>query len=127
MLVLKDKLSGRVQEQIRIFEQHSLDNTHNRSSVQAVKCKLSLQDKRDDNRNIFMDSLSNTPEQRIIEEALIRGSKIVLPGTRTGEVARSVKRLQKTPIRRWKELEKRHNLSPRRLLFRKKSEDKIFK
>jgi len=56
---------------------------------------------------------------------LTRGNKIVLSGTGTGEVARSVKRLQNTPIRRWKErakeFEKRHQLtSPYRLLNKKK-------
>lgn len=68
---------------------------------------------------------TNTPEQRIIEEALTRGNKIVLSSNATGEAARSVKRLQNTPLRRLKErakdFEKRHPLtSPRRLLNRKK-------
>lgn len=70
----------------------------------------------------------NTPEQCIIEQALIRGNKIVTSGTRIGEVARSVKRLQKTPIRRWKqrtiEFGKRHQLpSPYRFLHKKKTHD----
>jgi hypothetical protein len=67
----------------------------------------------------------NTPEQRIIEEALTRGNKIVLSATGTGETVRPVKRLQNTPLRRWKErakqFEKRHQLtSPYRLLNKKK-------
>jgi hypothetical protein len=61
----------------------------------------------------------------MIEQALTRGSKIVLSGTTTGEVPRSIKRLQNTPIKRWKErakeFEKRHPLrSPCRLLNKKK-------
>jgi hypothetical protein len=67
----------------------------------------------------------NTPEQRLIEQALTRGNKIVLSSTGTGEVTRSIKRLQNTPIRRWKErakaFEKRHQLTPPyRLLNRKR-------
>jgi hypothetical protein len=67
----------------------------------------------------------NTPEQRIIEKALTRGNKIVLSSNGTSEITRPIKRLQNTPIRRWKErakeFEKRHQLtSPYRLLNRKK-------
>ncbi len=87
--------------------------------------ELSSQQKNEDNQNIFPSSSMNTPEQRIIEEALIRGNKIVLSTTGTGEITRPIKRLQNTPLRRWKErakaFEKRHQLtSPYRLLNKKK-------
>jgi hypothetical protein len=67
----------------------------------------------------------NTPEQRIIEQALTRGDKIVLSATGTSETMRPVKRLQNAPLRRWKErakeFEKRHQLtSPYRFLNKKK-------
>ncbi|CAM4740902.1 unnamed protein product [Rotaria magnacalcarata] len=130
-IVLKDKLCGRVQNQVRAFERHSSDNVHNRSHTQSVTRRLSSQEINEVNKSPFTIGLMHTPEQRIIEEALIRGNKIISSGTRTGEVARSVKRLQKkTPIQRWKErteeLAKRHHLpSPYRFLNMKKSSDKI--
>ncbi len=79
----------------------------------------------EDHRNIFTIAAMNTPEQCIIEQALTRGNKIVLSSNGTGELTRPVKRLQNTPLRRWKErakeFEKRHQLtSPYRLLNKKK-------
>jgi hypothetical protein len=120
ILELKDELAGRVQQQVRAFEQHSSENLHNRSIAPPVTPELSTEQK-----NIFPISALNTPEQRIIEQALTRGNKIVLSGNVTGEVPRSIKRLQNTPIKRWKErareFEKRHKLtSPYRLLHKKK-------
>ncbi|CAF1401072.1 unnamed protein product, partial [Adineta ricciae] len=50
--------------------------------------------------------------------------KIVSSSSGTGEVTRSVKRLQNTPIRRWKErareFERRHQLTPPYRLLNKK-------
>jgi hypothetical protein len=53
-----------------------------------------------------------------------RGNKIISSSNGTGEVTRSVKRLQNTPIRRWKErardFERRHQLTPPYRLLNKK-------
>ena len=100
---------------------------HNRSNVSPVTSVLSIPGK---NKSVFTASLTNTPEQRIIEEALTRGNKILLSGARPGEVVRSVKRLQNTSIERWKErakkFEKRHQLPlPSHLLHKKKANNKL--
>ncbi|CAF3837034.1 unnamed protein product [Adineta steineri] len=98
ILELKDELAGRVQKQVRAYEQHSSENIHNRSIVPQVTSQIS-----DENKNIFTVESVNTPEQHIIEKALTRGNKIVLSGNGLGEAVRSVKRLRNTPVRRWKE------------------------
>ncbi|CAF0779341.1 unnamed protein product [Rotaria sordida] len=128
VLILKDKLAGRVHKQVCAFEHHSSsEKLHNQSITSSVTSKSLLKEKNDNNKNRFTVTLMNTPEQRIIEEALIHGNKIILSGTRTtGHVARSVKRLQNSSIRRWKgrtkELEKHHqSSSPYRLLNKKKN------
>lgn len=66
----------------------------------------------------------NTPEQTLLDQALKRCNKIVSSSSGTGEVTRSVKRLQNTPMRRWKErareFERRHQLTPPYRLLNKK-------
>ncbi|CAF4732796.1 unnamed protein product [Rotaria sp. Silwood1] len=129
ILILKDKLAGCVHKQVHAFEQCSSEKIHNQSITPSVTLKLSSKERNEDNRSRFTIPLMNIPEQRIIEEALINGNKIVLSGTRTDHVARSVKRLQNSSIRRWKkrtkELEKCHQSStPYRLLNKKKIENK---
>ncbi|CAF1214973.1 unnamed protein product [Rotaria sordida] len=134
ILQLKGELAGRVLRQVRAFEQRSSENIQNRSIVPSCTSVLSLQQKLHDNKNILtMKSLStlssltimNTPEQNLIEQALKNSNKIISSSNGTGEVTRSVKRLQNTPIRRWKErareFERRHQLTPPyRLLNRKR-------
>ncbi|CAF0873803.1 unnamed protein product [Rotaria sordida] len=134
ILQLKGELAGRVLRQVRAFEQRSSENIQNRSIVPSCTSVLSLQQKLNDNKNILtMKSLStlssltmmNTPEQNLIEQALKNSNKIISSSNGTGEVTRSVKRLQNTPIRRWKErareFERRHQLTPPyRLLNRKR-------
>jgi hypothetical protein len=66
--------------------------------------------------NLTSLTIMNTPEQDLLEQALKRCNKIISSSNGTGEVTRSVKRLQNTPIRRWKErardFERRHQLTP---------------
>jgi len=66
----------------------------------------------------------NTPEQNLLEQALKHCNKIISSSNGTGEVTRSVKRLQNTPIRRWKErardFERRQQLTPPYRLLNKK-------
>ncbi|CAF4417075.1 unnamed protein product, partial [Rotaria magnacalcarata] len=99
---------------------------------------LSLQQKLDDSKteltskpsSTILSTLSsltimNTPEQNLIEQALRNSNKIISSSNGTGEVTRSVKRLQNTPIRRWREraleFERRHQITPPyRLLNRKR-------
>ncbi|CAF4554362.1 unnamed protein product, partial [Rotaria sp. Silwood1] len=138
ILQLKGELAGRVLRQVRAFEQRSSENIQNRSIVPTSTSALSLQQKFNDNKNILtikssstmlstLSSLTimNTPEQNLIEQALKNSNKIISSSNGTGEVTRSVKRLQNTPIRRWKErareFERRHQLTPPyRLLNRKR-------
>ncbi|CAF4445424.1 unnamed protein product, partial [Adineta steineri] len=68
ILELKDELAGRVQKQVRAYEQHSSENIHNRSIVPQVTSEIS-----DEKKNIFTVESVNTPEQYIIEKALTRG------------------------------------------------------
>jgi hypothetical protein len=69
-------------------------------------------------------TILNTPEQNLLEQALKRCNKIVSSSNGTGEVTRSVKRLQNTPMRRWKErardFERRQQLTPPYRLLNKK-------
>jgi hypothetical protein len=69
-------------------------------------------------------TIMNTPEQNLLEQALKRCNKIVSSSNGTGEVTRSVKRLQNTPMRRWKErardFERRQQLTPPYRLLNKK-------
>lgn len=98
---------------------------------------LSLQQKLQDSKNDLISkpsstilstlsslTIMNTPEQNLIEQALKNSNKIISSSSGTGEVTRSVKRLQNTPIRRWKErareFEKRHQLTPPYRLLNKK-------
>lgn len=62
-------------------------------------------------------TILNTPEQNLLEQALKRCNKIVSSSSHgTGEITRSIKRLQNTPMRRWKERareqERRQQLTP---------------
>jgi hypothetical protein len=74
--------------------------------------------------NLTSLTIMNTPEQDLLEQALKRCNKIISSSNGTGEVTRSVKRLQNTPIRRWKErardFERRHQLTPPYRLLNKK-------
>jgi putative cell wall-binding protein len=71
--------------------------------------------------NLSSLTLMNTPEQNLVEQALKRGNKIISSSNGTGEVTRSVKRLQNTPIRRWKErARERYQLTPPYRLLNKK-------
>ena len=102
-----------MQQQVRVYEENAL----NRS---IASTDLSIRQK-----NVFNVRSTNTSEQCIIEKALTRGDKIVLSSNGTGDSTRPVKRLQNTPMRRWKErakqFEKRHQItSPYRLLNKKK-------
>ena len=123
ILVLQDKLAGRVSRQVRAFEQRTTETSQNRSIVSDRRSSADPSDLKHP-RHTFTAPATNTPEQRLIEDALTRGKKIVLSSNGTSEVARSVKRLQNTPIRRWrertKELEKRRQLTPPYHLFRRK-------
>jgi hypothetical protein len=69
-------------------------------------------------------TIMNTPEQNLLEQALKRCNKIVSSSNGTGEITRSVKRLQNTPMRRWKErardFERRQQLTPPYRLLNKK-------
>jgi len=136
ILQLKGELAGRVLRQVRAFEQRSSENIQNRSIVPPSTPDLSLQQKINE-KNILtikptstilstLSSLTiiNTPEQDLLEQALKRCNKIISSSNGTGEVTRSVKRLQNTPIRRWKErardFERRHQLTPPYRLLNKK-------
>ncbi|CAF1233396.1 unnamed protein product, partial [Adineta ricciae] len=124
ILELKYELNGRVQQQVRAFESQSSETIHNRSIAPRIS-EITSQLNQPDVKNIFTSSSVHTPEQRIIEEALTRGDKVVLPNAGLGEQTRSVKRLQNTPMRRWKErakeYEKRHQItSPYRLINKRK-------
>ncbi len=74
--------------------------------------------------NLSSLTIMNTPEQNLLEQALKHCNKIISSSNGTGEVTRSVKRLQNTPIRRWKErardFERRHQLTPPYRLLNKK-------
>ncbi|CAF2085925.1 unnamed protein product [Rotaria magnacalcarata] len=138
ILQLKGELAGRVLRQVRAFEQRSSENIQNRSIVPTSTSTLSLQQKLDDSKteltskpsSTILSTLSsltimNTPEQNLIEQALRNSNKIISSSNGTGEVTRSVKRLQNTPIRRWRErareFERRHQITPPyRLLNRKR-------
>lgn len=103
---MKNELLGRVQKQVQAFE-----TLPHRSTMPE--------------KPLFHLNTNKTSEQRIIEEALTRGNKIVLSSNGSGEIGRSIKRLRHTPLQRWKAqektLERRHQLpSPRRLLTKKK-------
>lgn len=111
---MKNELLGRVQKQVRAFEQQTMETIPHRSTQSMIPEKP-----------LFHLNTAKTSEQRIIEEALTRGNKIVLSSNGSGEIGRSIKRLRHTPMQRWREqgksLERRHQLtSPRRLLTKKK-------
>lgn len=125
ILQLKGELAGRVLRQVRAFEQRSTENIQNRSFIppfQTDKTPLST--------STFFSNLSSitnlqTPEQNLLEQALKHCKKINSSSNNTGEITRSIKRLQNTPQRRWKErareYERRHQLTPPyRLLNRKR-------
>lgn len=136
ILQLKGELAGRVLRQVRAFEQRSSESIQNRSMIPSSTSSSSLQKVND--KNIFPDNkpsstilstlstltIMNTPEQNLIEQALKQSNKITLSSSGTGEVTRSVKRLQNTPIRRWRErareFERRHQLTPPYRLLNKK-------
>lgn len=132
ILQLKGELAGRVLRQVRAFEQRSSENIQNRSIAPPCTPTLSLQEKTNSKpTSTILSDLStltilNTPEQNLLEQALKRCSKIVSSSSHgTGEITRSIKRLQNTPMRRWKErardYERRQQLTPPyRLLNRKR-------
>jgi len=119
ILQLKGELAGRVLRQVRAFEQRSNENIQNRSfapSIHSDKTPLSA--------STFFSNVQ-TPEQNLLEQALKQCKKLSSASSHTGEITRSIKRLQNTPQRRWKErvreYERRHQLTPPyRLLNRKR-------
>lgn len=129
ILQLKDELAGRVLRQVRAFEQRSMETIQNRSMILCTSTKETV-DEKQIKATSTLSSLStvNTPEEKLFEQALIRRSKgnpSSAMGGGTGEVTRSVKRLQNTPVRRWRErareYERRHQLTPpHRFLIKKR-------
>lgn len=133
ILQLKGELAGRVLRQVRAFEQRSSENIQNRSIVPPCTPNLPLQEQLNTkpSSTILSDlsslTILNTPEQNLLEQALKHCNKIVSSSSSrgTGEITRSIKRLQNTPMRRWKErareFERRQQLTPPyRLLNRKR-------
>ena len=128
ILQLKDELAGRVSRQVRAFEQRSMENIQNRSVLLSGSSKENVDPKINQTTgNIFSTlapfNIVNIPEEKLFQQAFTRNSS---NGNHlAGEVTRSVKRLQNTPMRRWKErakeFERRHQLTPpHRLLTRKR-------
>lgn len=133
ILQLKEELAGRVSRQIRVFEQRSTENIQNRSmvlslnsSMNTVGCSNFVKEKLDEATNSTSFPkfpIIKTNDEKIFQRTIDRFSSA--GQSLTGEVTRSVKRLQNTPIRRWreraKETERRHQLTPpHRLLARKR-------
>ena len=114
-----------------------MENIQNRSivpsNISGLPFKQTVENENSSNvkpSSAMLSTLSsltivNTPEQNLIEQALKHSHKIIASSNGTGEITRSVKRLQNTPIRRWKErakeYERGHQITPPyRLLNRKR-------
>ena len=106
LLVLKDKLAGRVSQQVRVIEQRSNEQEENRSVISTTVNEpfVSYAPVKMNNiqKNPFINPARQTSEQIHIESALTRGKKLVRSSIDPAEMTRSVKRLQNMAGRRSK-------------------------
>lgn len=95
LLVLKDKLAGRVSQHVRAIEKRSTDKCIKSDQVLSESSLIT-----DNETNPFLPLNTVSLEQSRIESALMRKNKFVRKTIDPAEMTRSVKRLQNTAKRR---------------------------